>query len=356
MKGLILSGGHGTRLRPLTYSQQKQLIPVANKPILFYAIEDLIGAGIHDIGIIVGPNREQVKETVSRVSWDARISFIEQDAPRGLAHAVLISEPFLGDEPFIMYLGDNLLKTGSGDFVRDFSESGADASLLLTEVEDPTQYGVALVDEQKKVIVKLVEKPKVPPSNLSIVGIYGLTPVIFEAIRHIGPSWRGELEITDALHWLIENGHEVRYQMVSGWWKDTGKTGDILEANRLVLGMLRPTNTGPVGDSTLEGPVSVGRNTAIRGGSVVKGPAIIGDDCIIEGSSVGPFTSIGNRVTITGTDLADSIVMEGTRISSAGRIRGSLIGRDVTIGKDGREAGAGGTRRFVLGDSSEVLL
>ncbi|HMK16231.1 MAG TPA: glucose-1-phosphate thymidylyltransferase, partial [Methanomicrobiales archaeon] len=315
MKGLILSGGHGTRLRPLTYSQQKQLIPVANKPILFYAIEDLIGAGIHDIGIIVGPNREQVKETVGRVSWDARITFIEQDAPRGLAHAVLISESYLGKEPFIMYLGDNLLKTGSGDFVRDFTASGADASLLLTEVEDPTQYGVALVDEQKKVIVRLVEKPKVPPSNLSIVGIYGLTPAIFEAIRHIGPSWRGELEITDALHWLIGNGYEVRYRMVSGWWKDTGKTEDILEANRLVLDMLRPVNRGTVDGASLEGAVSVGKNTVIRADSVVSGPVIIGDDCIIEGSSIGPFTSIGNRVTVAGTDLADSIVMEGTRIT-----------------------------------------
>ena len=353
MKGLILSGGHGTRLRPLTYSQQKQLIPVANKPILFYAIEDLIGAGIHDIGIIVGPNREQVKETVGRVPWDARIVFIEQDAPRGLAHAVKISEPFLGKDSFIMYLGDNLLASGSADFVRDFAVSGADASLLLTEVEDPTQYGVALVDEQKKVIVRLVEKPKVPPSNLSIVGIYGLTPAIFEAIRHIGPSWRGELEITDALHWLIQNGYEVRYRMVSGWWKDTGKTGDILEANRLVLEMLRPENRGQVGDATVEGKVSIGNNTVIRDGSVVKGPAIIGEDCVISGSTIGPYSSIGPRVTITGADIGDSIVMEGTRINGGGKIRGSLIGKDVTIGTDG---GAEGARRLVLGDSSEVIL
>ncbi len=352
MKGLILSGGHGTRLRPLTYSQQKQLIPVANKPILFYAIEDLIGAGIQDIGIIVGPNRDQVKETVQRVSWDARIVFIEQDAPRGLAHAVQIAEPFLGKDSFIMYLGDNLLKSGSADFVRDFTGSGADASLLLTEVEDPTQYGVALVDEQKKVIVRLVEKPKVPPSNLSIVGIYGLTPAIFEAIRHIGPSWRGELEITDALHWLIQNGYEVRYRMVSGWWKDTGKTEDILEANRLVLDMLPPANEGKVEASSVEGRVSIGKNAVIGEGSVVRGPAIIGEDCVISGSTIGPYSSIGARVTITGTEIGDSIVMEGTRIISGGKIRGSLIGRDVTIGRDGE----GGSRRLVLGDSSEVIL
>jgi glucose-1-phosphate thymidylyltransferase len=353
MKGLILSGGHGTRLRPLTYSQQKQLIPVANKPILFYGIEDLIGAGVHEIGIIVGPNRDQVREAVTRVAWDARIEFIEQDAPRGLAHAVKIAEPFLGDEPFIMYLGDNLLKSGSADFVRDFAGSGADASLLLTEVEDPTQYGVALVDEQRKVIVRLVEKPKVPPSNLSIVGIYGLTPVIFEAIRHIGPSWRGELEITDALHWLIENGYEVRYRMVDGWWKDTGRTEDILEANRLVLGTLEAGNRGTVEDSTVEGRVSIGRNTLIREGSVVKGPAVIGDDCVITASSIGPYTSIGPRVTITRTDIDDSIVMEGTGISDGERITGSLIGRDVAIGKGGESPRA---RRFVLGDSSQVRL
>jgi len=353
MKGLILSGGHGTRLRPLTYSQQKQLIPVANKPILFYGIEDLIGAGIHDIGIIVGPNKEQVKEAVTGVSWDARIEFIEQDAPRGLAHAVQIAEPFLGNEPFIMYLGDNLLASGSAGFIRDFAGSGADASLLLTEVEDPTQYGVALVDEQRKVIVRLVEKPRVPPSNLSIVGIYGLTPVIFEAIRHIEPSWRGELEITDALHWLIRNGYEVRYRMVSGWWKDTGRTDDILEANRLVLDTLPPVNLGKIEGSTVEGRVSIGRNAVIREGSVVTGPAIIGEDCVISGSSIGPYSSIGPRVTITGTDIGDSIVMEGTRICSGGQIRGSLIGRDVTVGKDG---GAGGARRLVLGDSSEVIL
>jgi len=353
MKGLILSGGHGTRLRPLTYSQQKQLIPVANKPILFYGIEDLIKAGIHDIGIIIGPNREQVKEAVTGVPWDARIEFIEQDAPRGLAHAVKIAEPFLRADPFIMYLGDNLLKSGSTDFIRDFSQSKADASLLLTEVRDPTQYGVALVDEQKKVIIRLVEKPRVPPSNLSIVGIYGLTPVIYEAIDHIGPSFRGELEITDALHWLIENGYEVRYRMVTGWWKDTGRTEDILEANRLILDTLTPGNQGIIENSTVEGRVSIGTNTIIRNGSVVKGPVIIGDGCIITGSTIGPYTSIGPHVTITRTEIEGSIVMEGTRISDGEKITESLIGKEVTIEKDGRIPGA---RKYVLGDSSQVRL
>ena len=276
MKGLILSGGHGTRLRPITYSQQKQLIPVANKPILFYCIEDLINAGIHDIAIIVGPNKEQVMDTVQAAEWNAKISFIFQDAPRGLAHAVKISHDFIGNDNFIMYLGDNLLKGGSVDFIKDFTDSQVDASLLLTEVEDPRQYGVALVDEQKKIIVKLVEKPKNPPSNLSIVGIYGLTPRIFEAIDNIKPSWRGELEITDALHWLIENGYKVRYGMVQGWWKDTGRTEDILHANRLILDTIENKNNGLVESTTITGRVNIGKNTIIREGPPLKARLLSG--------------------------------------------------------------------------------
>ncbi len=353
MKGLILSGGHGVRLRPLTYSQQKQLIPVANKPILFYCIEDLINAGIHDIGIIVGPNKEQVMETVRKVEWDARIEFIFQDAPRGLAHAVKISQDFVGSDNFIMYLGDNLLKGGSVDFVRDFTEAKVDASLLLTEVEDPTQYGVALVDEQKKVIVKLVEKPKNPPSNLSIVGIYGLTPLIFTAIDHISPSWRGELEITDALHWLIENGYKVRYDMVRGWWKDTGKTEDILDANRLILDTIVEKNLGTIESGTLRGRVSIGKNTVIRGDPVIEGPAIIGDDCTISASRIGPYTSIGNGSTLTSADIENSIVLDGATLENVDRISESLIGKNVTIRRN--DARTGG-KKFVLGDSSQVML
>lgn len=352
MKGLILSGGHGVRLRPLTYSQQKQLIPVANKPILFYCIEDLINAGIHEIGIIVGPNKEQVMETVGTVAWDARIEFIIQDAPRGLAHAVKIARPFVGTDDFIMYLGDNLLKGGSVDFVKDFAESKVDASLLLTEVEDPTQYGVALVDEQKKVIVKLVEKPKNPPSNLSIVGIYGLTSKIFEAIDHIQPSWRGELEITDALHWLIQNGYKVRYGMVNGWWKDTGKTEDILHANRLILDTIAEKNEGTTESSTINGPAVIGKGTVIDGKTMITGPVIIGKDCTITASRIGPYVAIGDGSKIVSTEISDSIVLEGVTLEETGRIADSLIGRYVTIRKNGKQE----SRKFVLGDSSEVLL
>lgn len=352
MKGLILSGGHGVRLRPLTYSQQKQLIPVANKPILFYCIEDLINAGIHEIGIIIGPNKEQVMETVGKVAWDARIEFIVQDAPRGLAHAVKIAQPFVGEDDFIMYLGDNLLKGGSVDFVKDFAESKVDASLLLTEVEDPTQYGVALVDEQKKVIVQLVEKPKNPPSNLSIVGIYGLTSKIFTAIDHIQPSWRGELEITDALHWLIQNGYEVRYGMVKGWWKDTGKTEDILHANRLILDTIAAKNEGTLGPGTINGPAVIGKGTVIDGETVITGPVIIGKECTITASRVGPYTAIGDGSKIVSLEIEDSIVLEGVTLENTGRIAGSLIGRYVSIRKNGGEE----SKKFVLGDSSEVML
>lgn len=353
MKGLILSGGHGTRLRPITYSQQKQLIPVANKPILFYCIEDLINAGIHDIAIIVGPNKEQVIETVRSVEWNAQIEFIFQDAPRGLAHAVKISQDFVKSDNFIMYLGDNLLKGGSVDFIRDFIDSKVDASLLLTEVDDPRQYGVALVDEQKKIIVNLVEKPKNPPSNLSIVGIYGLTSRIFEAIDNIKPSWRGELEITDALHWLIENGYNVRYGMVHGWWKDTGKTEDILDANRLILDSIESENRGVVESGTITGRIKIGKNTIISDNSVIEGPVIIGDDCIISRSTIGPFTSIGNASHIYSSGISNSIVMEGGQIDHVDRITDSLIGKNVVLKK--QEPSKGGSS-FVLGDNSQVIL
>jgi glucose-1-phosphate thymidylyltransferase len=353
MKGLILSGGHGVRLRPITYSQQKQLIPVANKPILFYCIEDLINAGIHDIAIIVGPNKDQVMDTVRRVDWDAHIEFIFQDEPRGLAHAVKLSEQFMDNDNFIMYLGDNLLKGGSADFIKDFTESKVDASLLLTEVEDPTQYGVALIDEQKKIIVKLLEKPKNPPSNLSIVGIYGLTQRIFEAIDHIRPSWRGELEITDALHWLIERGYKVRYAMVDGWWKDTGKPEDILEANRLILDTIQSENHGVIESCTIHGPVRIGKNSVIRDNTVIKGPVIIGNDCVISGSYIGPYTSIGNASTISFTEIEDSIVMDGAVLDHINRISKSLIGKNVFIKKDDTLPHG---KKFVLGDSSQVIL
>lgn len=353
MKGLILSGGHGTRLRPITHSQQKQLIPVANKPILFYCIDDLINAGIKTIGIIVGPNKEQVMDTVKSVNWDADIEFIYQDAPRGLAHAVKIAEEFLGDDKFIMYLGDNLLKSGITNFVNDFVNSDVEASLLLTEVDNPEQYGVALVDEQKKVIVKLLEKPKEPPSNLSIVGIYGLTPAIFEAINNVKPSWRGELEITDALQWLIEEGYRVRYSLVEGWWKDTGKPEDILDANHMILDNLKAENKGKVENSMLKGRISIEENSIIKDNSVIKGPVIIGKNCLISNAYIGPYTSIGDNSQIINTEIEDSIVMEAAKIVNAEKIVESLTGKNVNIERDNKLPMG---RRFIIGDSSKVRI
>jgi len=353
MKGLILSGGYGTRLRPITFSQQKQLIPVANKPILFYCIEDLINADIKAIGIVVGPNKEQVIDAVRSVDCGADIEFIHQDYPGGLAHAVKISKDFLGDDKFIMYLGDNLLKGGACSYINDFARSSAAASLLITKVDNPQDYGQALIDEREKIIVKLVEKPNEILSNLTLVGIYGLTPVIFEAIDNIKPSWRNQLEITDALQWLVENGHTVEYRMVEGWWKDTGRPEDILDANHLVLDELKPENRGKIENSVIKGRVSIGKDSIVKDNSVIEGPAVIGEKCIILNAYIGPYTSVGNSCQITGTEIENSIVMEGTKIANAGKIVESLIGKNVIIEKSDSLPRGG---RFILGDSSKVKI
>ena len=279
MKGLILSGGYGTRLRPITYSQQKQLIPVANKPILFYAIEDVIEAGAKEIGIIVGPNKEQVIETVESENWDAKIDFIYQDEPKGLAHTILVAEDFLDDE-FVMYLGDNILREGIVKHVKKFKENKHDASIMLTEVQNPEQFGIAELNEDGT-IKRLVEKPKVPPSNLALVGIYCFKSVILEACKSIKPSWRNELEITDALQWLIDNRYQVGWTKVSGWWKDTGKPEDILEANRLILEDIQAKKEGTAENSRIIGRVIIENGVEVKD-SVVKGPSLIGKNCMIQ--------------------------------------------------------------------------
>jgi glucose-1-phosphate thymidylyltransferase len=351
MKGLVLSGGYGTRLRPLTYSQQKQLIPVANKPILFYAIEDIVEAGIHDIVIIVGPNREQVERTVKSRDWDAKIDFIYQDQPRGLAHTVLISEDLIGDEPFVMYLGDNLLCNGIKDHASSFQASGADASILLTEVSHPERFGVAQLDEQGE-IVRLIEKPKVPPSNLALVGVYLFQPVIFEAVKEIQPSWRNELEITDAIQWLVDKGYHVKASIVNGWWKDTGMPEDILSANNLILDEIDPSCAGMIlDDSVIQGRVQIGEGTVLEKGSVVRGPVIIGRNCRVSNSYIGPYTSIGDSCEIEDAEIEGSIVMDGTRIEVRRKIVDSLIGANVKISESAQKPKG---YRFVVGDSSEV--
>lgn len=352
MKGLILSGGHGTRLRPITYSQQKQLIPVANKPILFYAIEDVIEAGIRDVGIIVGPNKEQVIETVNNANFDVKITFIEQDAPRGLAHAVLISEEFIGDDSFVMYLGDNILKGGITKYAKRFWESSSDASILLCPVENPSQFGCAELDKDGSV-KRLIEKPKEPPSNLALVGIYFFREAIFESVKEIKPSWRCELEITDAIQYLIENGFKVDSDIVSGWWKDTGKPEDIIEVNQLVLDELEPYNKGVLeGEVTIKGRVGIGENTVIKSASVIKGPVIIGKNCKIGPDTyIGPYTSIGDGCEIINGEIESSIIMDGAKINCNKKIVDSLIGKEVKICERSQLPKG---NRFIIGDNSEV--
>jgi glucose-1-phosphate thymidylyltransferase len=351
MKGLILSGGHGTRLRPITFSQQKQLIPVANKPILFYAIEDVIEAGIKDIGIIVGPNKEQVIETVNNAGFDAEISFIVQDAPRGLAHTVLIAEDFIGDESFVMYLGDNILKEGIIKHAENFREKKFDASIMLTEVDNPEEFGVAELREDGSV-KRLIEKPKKPPSNLALVGIYFLNNPIYKAVRNIKPSWRNELEITDAIQWLIDNRYEVGWTNVVGWWKDTGKPEDILEANRLILDDLTHEIRGEV-EGEIRGRVSIDKGTKVSENSVIKGPVLIGRDCLIRDGYIGPYTSIGNNCEIKNSEVEDSILMDGAKLINAGNVVDSMVGRDAVIERN-KNLPKG--NKFVIGDNSWVRI
>lgn len=351
MKGLVLSGGHGTRLRPLTYSQQKQLIPVANKPILFYAIEDVIEAGVDEIFIIVGPNKDQVKNTVNSWEWEVDIDYIYQPEPKGLAHAVKISQEHIGDNSFVMYLGDNILKSGIVEFADEFNKNISESSILLTQVPNPQQFGVADLREDGSVR-KLIEKPKVPPSNFALVGIYFFKPIIFEAVNSIKPSWRDELEITDAIQWLIDNGFKVRSNIVKDWWKDTGKPEDILDANRLVLDTIERNIMGIEKDSRLFGRIEIGKGTLVKN-STIKGPCVIGKDCEISESYIGPFTSIGDGCKLIGTEIEDSVILEGSSISSTNRLVECLIGKDVKIMKS-QEIPKG--TKFVVGDNSEIEL
>jgi glucose-1-phosphate thymidylyltransferase len=351
MKGLILSGGKGTRLRPITHTSAKQLVPVANKPVLFYGLEALADAGIRDIGIVVGDTQAEIRAAVGDGSaWGVRVTYIEQDAPRGLAHAVLISESFLGDEPFVMYLGDNLLKHSIARFVQEFEREKPAAQILLARVPDPQMFGVAELQGGR--VVRLVEKPKKPTSDLALVGVYMFGKAVFESVKRIKPSARNELEITEAIQDLIDRGLEVRPHIVEGWWKDTGKLEDLLEANRLILDTIDRRIDGTVdADSRVEGKVVVERGATIER-SVVRGPVIIGADAHVSGAYIGPFTAIGNGVELKDTEIEHSIVLEGAKITDLGtRIEDSLIGRNVRIFRLPVRPSA---YRFMLGDNSEV--
>ena len=351
MKGLILSGGKGTRLRPLTYTSAKQLVPVANKPVLFYGIEALVAAGIRDIGIVVGDTQAEIRMAVGDGSrWGAKVTYIEQDAPRGLAHAVLISEAFIGQDSFVVYLGDNLLNKGITALVEEFTRERPAAQILLTHVPDPQMFGVAELQDGR--VVRLIEKPKEPKSDLALVGVYLFGPEVFDSVRRIRPSFRDELEITDAIQDLIDRGLEVHPDVVDGWWKDTGKLEDMLEANRLILDTIARRVEGDIDpDSRIEGKVIVEPGATIRH-SVVRGPAIIGARAKILHAYVGPFTSIMNDVEIRASEIEHSIVLEGSVIADlANRVEDSLIGKNVRIYRLPVKPSA---YRFMLGDNSEV--
>jgi glucose-1-phosphate thymidylyltransferase len=354
LKGLILSGGAGTRLRPITHTSAKQLVPVANKPVLFYGIEALVDAGIEKIGIVIAPETgEEIQAAAGDGSqFGAEITYIVQDAPKGLAHAVLTAEEFLEGSPFVMYLGDNLLADGLRGLVATFRESEPDALILLTAVEDPEHYGVAELDGER--IVRLVEKPKDPPSNLALVGVYLFQPAIFEAARALEPSWRGELEITEAIQSLIEDDHRVQSEVVHGWWKDTGQLADMLEANRLVLEEIEPSLEGEIDDaSRVEGRVVVEPGAHLSG-SVVRGPAVIAAGARIEDAYVGPYTSIGENVRIVRSEVEHSIVLSGSVVEDLGtRMEASLLGREVKLT---RSEGMPKTLRMLVGDKSEIKL
>ncbi len=351
LKGLILSGGKGTRLRPITHTSAKQLVPVANKPVLFYGIEAMAKAGIEEVGIIIAPETgDEIRAAAGDGSrFGVELSYIVQDEPLGLAHAVLTAEPFLGDSPFVMYLGDNLLQGGIEDLVAAFRANEPDALILLTPVPDPEQYGVAVLNDGA--VVRLVEKPFEPETDLALVGVYMFKPGVHAAAKAIEPSGRGELEITDAIQHLVDSGARVEPHIVEGWWKDTGRLDDMLAANRLVLDTIEGRVEGELVDSQVDGRVVVEAGAHLVR-STVRGPAIIGAGARLTDCYIGPYTAIGERCEIENAEVEHSILLEGSVVRDlAGRMESSLLGRNVTVGRDKRQPRA---YRFMVGDNSEV--
>ncbi len=353
MKALVLSGGSGTRLRPITFTSAKQLVPLANKPILFYGLEAIADAGITEVAIVVGETHEAIRAAVGDgAALGLKVTYLQQDAPRGLAHAVLIARDFLGDDPFVMYLGDNLVMGGITEFVTRFEDLTASALVLLTPVDEPQHFGVAELDADGN-LVRLVEKPKDPPSNLALVGVYLFDASIHEAVRAIEPSWRDELEITDAIQWLLEHGHTVAPHVLTRPWIDTGKWQDLLEANRIVLEALAPNVEGTVdAESRLVGRVSVGPGAEIIR-STIRGPVVIGPGARIVDSYVGPFSSIDADCEIVDSEIENSVLLAGAQITGVRRIDESLIGRRARVTRSDVTPRA---LRLNLGDQSDVQL
>jgi glucose-1-phosphate thymidylyltransferase len=355
LKGLVLSGGRGTRLRPLTHTAAKQLVPVGNRPILFYVLDNLKSAGVNEAGIVISPETgNAVREAVGTGEpWGMHVEYILQSAPLGLAHAVKVAQPYLGSDAFVMYLGDNLIGSGISDYRGRFERSDAQASILLKEVENPSSFGIAEVDSQQRV-VRLVEKPKEPKSNLALVGIYFFTPAIHEAISRISPSWRGELEITDAIQNLLDAGGEVLSDRIDSWWLDTGKKDDLLTANTVVLDewVTRRIEGEVDAQSQVTGRVQLGRGSRVIN-STVRGPIVVGENVLVENSFIGPFTSIGSGCRIVSSVLEHCVLLENARIEQIDRLEDSLIGKNSVVLKDDKVHQA---YRLMIGDDSEVQL
>jgi glucose-1-phosphate thymidylyltransferase len=351
LKGLILSGGKGTRLRPITHTSAKQLVPVANRPVLFYAIQAMADAGIEQVGIIIAPETgDEIRSMTGEGDrFGVQITYIVQDEPAGLAHAVLTAEPFLADSPFVMYLGDNLLQGGIDELVRDFNNHAPDALILLTPVADPENYGVA--ELRNGAVVRLVEKPAAPRTDLALVGVYMFTSCVHDAARAIRPSARGELEITDAIQHLVDQGMRVEPHIVKGWWKDTGRLEDMLAANRLVLDTIDTRVQGELVDSQIDGRVVVEPGARLVR-SAVRGPAIIGAGAQLTDCYVGPYTAVGDDCVISNAEVEHSILLSGSSVRDLdGRMESSLLGRNVRIGRGNRQPRA---YRFMVGDNSEI--
>lgn len=361
MKGIILSGGLGTRLRPLTHTGAKQLIPIANKPVLEYCIEDLKEADISDIGIIVGYTPERIKSITDIIGdgsrWGVNITYIEQDAPSGIAHAIYCAKDFIGSDSFIVYLGDNILKGGIASFVKEFAAGQVDCGVLLAWVEDPRPYGVAVLSETGAVI-DIQEKPSEPASNFAVIGVYYFSSSVFDVIGKLNPSRRGEYEISDALSVLIKSGkYKVGSAKVNGWWDDTGTSEAILRANHLVLMDLQPYCRGSVDRAArLIGNVAIGEGSIINGGCVIRGPVIIGRNCTISSAYLGPYTSVGDNTKIKGGEIESAIIIGDSKIDLEPdkRIVDSLIGRYAIITSAKRSLPSG--YKLTLGENSEVHL
>jgi glucose-1-phosphate thymidylyltransferase len=355
MKGILLHGGHGTRLRPLTHTGPKQLLPIANKPMSQYCVESIRDAGIKDIAIIIGgPGSNKVREYYGTgEKFGVKFTYIEQDYPRGIAHAIRLCKDFVGDEKFLVFLGDNIIQKPVSDYVRDFERSDASASILLCEVDNPSRFGIAEMKDGK--ILKIVEKPKNPPSNLAVTGIYLLTPKIFNIIDRQKPSWRNELEITDALHMMLEENHKITHHMITDYWKDTGTPDDIIHANGAILDKMSAYFYGKKEDgATINGKVMVGENTVIKKGSSLTGPIIIGRNCLIEtGAVIGPNTSIGDNSRLAMCDIQDSIVMADCNIECRIKVRNSIIAFNSSI-----VSGAGNKdeKMLLLGEGTKIVL